>query len=67
VHIATEENRVEQLLNVQDVAAKTRTTVSYWRKLISQRRIPVVKIGRLIRLRAEDVERVLRDGYRPAR
>lgn len=57
---------MEQLENLPEVAERTRTTTSYWRKLISQRRIPVVKIGRLTRLRTEDVDRMLREGYRPA-
>jgi excisionase family DNA binding protein len=31
-----------------------------------QRRVPVVKLGRALRFRESDVQRLIRDGYRPA-
>ena len=57
---------MEQLLSVAAVAERTGTTAAFWRKLIQQRRISSVKLGRLRRLRVEDVERFVRDGHQPA-
>lgn len=57
---------MDQLLSLSQAAEQTATTVSFWRKLIYRRRIPIVKLGKLTRLRAEDVERLIRDGYRSA-
>jgi excisionase family DNA binding protein len=48
---------VSQLLTVEDAARLLSVTPSAVRKWMYQRRLPVVKLGRLTRLRLEDVER----------
>ncbi len=58
---------VEKLLTVSEVAERTRTSVAFWRKAIWRREIPIVKIGRLTRLREGDVDGFCRLGFRPAR
>lgn len=58
---------IEQLLSVPEAAQRTQTSVAYWRKLIWRREIPIVKIGRLTRLRERDVDAFCRLGFRPAR
>jgi excisionase family DNA binding protein len=45
--------------SLREVAKHTRTSVAYWRKVVSRRQIPVVKIGRLVRLSHADVETYL--------
>lgn len=44
------------LIGAEDAARLTGTSVPLIRKLIAQREIPVVKIGRLVRIRPEDLE-----------
>jgi excisionase family DNA binding protein len=61
-----EMDRVERLIGLPEAAERSQTTVAFWRKVVQRRGIPVVKIGRLTRIRVEDFERFLRDGYRPA-
>lgn len=54
----------EQLLSVKEAAARTGRKVSTWRKDILKRRVPYVKIGRSVRIPAEFIERVIREGWR---
>lgn len=54
------------LLDVNDVAARLGVTERFVRRLIATRRIPYVKVGRLVRFRAEDIDRFLAAGTRPA-
>ncbi len=56
-----------KLLTFAQAAERAANSPAWWRKLASRRGIAVVKVGRSTRLREEDVERVIRDGYRPAR
>lgn len=51
-----------QLLSVKAVAERLSVTEAAVRKWLAQRRLPVVKLGRLTRLRACDLERVVKDG-----
>jgi len=55
-----------QYLSLREVARLTETSVAYWRKVVSQHQIPVVKIGRLVRLKSGDVEEYLSARTRPA-
>ena len=54
-----------QLLTVPDVANRLALKESTIRKMIFQRRIPIVKIGRAVRIPIEEVERIIVDGYQP--
>ena len=56
----------DQLLTVFEAAARTGRKVSTWRWDILLRRIPYVKIGRSVRIPAEVVERLIREGWRDA-
>ena len=56
----------DQLLTVFEAAARTGRKVSTWRRDILLRRIPYVKIGRSVRIPAEVVERLIREGWRDA-
>jgi excisionase family DNA binding protein len=44
-----------ELWDVREAAKRTRTSVALWRKLIAQRRIRVVRVGRCVRLDPEHV------------
>ncbi len=56
----------DKLLTVFEAAARTGRRVATWRRDILLRRIPYVKIGRSVRIPAEVVERLIRDGWRDA-
>jgi len=53
-----------KLLSLPEVASRTSTSIAFWRKVIGRKEVPVVKIGRLTRLREEDVEAFCRLGLR---
>ncbi len=56
-----------KLFTVQECAELTGTSVAYWRKAIARRRIPVHRIGRLVRIAQRDLEAMLRAGFRGSR
>ena len=51
----------KELLSPSEVAEEYGMTESYWRKQIFHRTIPVVKMGKSVRLRREDVERFIEE------
>ena len=55
---------MQQLLSVFQAADALALKPSTIRKMILQRRISVVRIGRSVRIKETDVERIIRDGYR---
>ena len=57
---------LEQLLTVCELAAilKISPRTIYVRS--SQQRLPVVKLGRSLRFRRSDIEKVIQKGFRPA-
>lgn len=57
---------MRRLLTVDQVSECLGVRSSTIRRWIHQRRVPVVKLGRAVRFREEDVERLIRDGLRPA-
>jgi excisionase family DNA binding protein len=56
----------EELLTVQQFAVALRCTVAAVRKWIRERQITTVKISRLVRIPASEVERLIAEGTRPA-
>lgn len=56
----------EQLLTVEVAAQRLSVKTSTMRKWVFTRRIPIVKIGRCVRVRESDVSALIRDGLRPA-
>lgn len=57
---------MNQLLKPEEVGALLKIKEGTIRRWIFQRRIPVVRVGRAVRIRVEDVERLVRDGLTPA-
>jgi excisionase family DNA binding protein len=55
-----------EFLTVDEVAKRTRFCRAYWYRLIAERRIPTVKLGRAIRIRAEDLDKFTRAAVRPS-
>jgi excisionase family DNA binding protein len=56
-----------KLLTVQECAELTGTSAAFWRKAVSRRRIPVHRIGRLVRIAQGDLEALLRAGFQAPR
>jgi excisionase family DNA binding protein len=55
------------LLSVQEFADALNITVACARRWILERRVTTVKLGRLIRIPAAEVQRLIDTGIRPAR
>jgi len=62
-------NRVNRkLLSVHEAEALTGRKAATWRRDISKRRIAFVKLGpRQVKIPIEVIEKLINDGYRPAR
>ena len=56
-----------QLLTVTEFAAPLRVKDSCVRRWIRERKVTVVKVGRLVRIPASEVERIINKGTRSAR
>ena len=54
------------LLSIAQVAERLSVTEAAIRKWLAQRRIPTVHLGRLVRIRACDLERIMAKGLPPA-
>ena len=55
---------MERLLTVFQAADALALKPATIRKMILQKRIPVVRIGRAVRIKEADVEGIIRQGYR---
>ncbi len=55
---------MQQLLTVLQAADALALKPATIRKMILQRRLPVVRIGRAVRIKVADVEGIIRQGYR---
>ena len=55
------------LLSVPQVAERLNVTRACIRRWILERRVAVVKVGRLIRIPASEIDRLVQSGFRPAR
>ncbi|HXX76252.1 MAG TPA: helix-turn-helix domain-containing protein [Nitrospiraceae bacterium] len=56
----------KQLLSVTEVATRLGLKPATIRRLILERRIPYVKLGRAVRIPVEAVEAMIAASYRPA-
>ena len=55
---------MQRLLTVFQAADALALKPATIRKMILQRRLPVVRIGRAVRIKEADVEGIIRQGYR---
>lgn len=58
--------RPTDLLTVQDFASALQVTKACVRRWISERKITIVKIGRLVRIPADEIDKLVSKGKRPA-
>ena len=58
---------MDRMLSVAQLASTTGMSVAYWRKAISRKELPVVRLGRSVRIREADAERFLATGAHPLR
>jgi excisionase family DNA binding protein len=58
---------MDQLLTVKEAAQRLACTEAAIRKWLYQRRLPAVKVGRLIRLRETDLDAMIVRGLRSPR
>ncbi|WP_314853513.1 helix-turn-helix domain-containing protein [uncultured Microbacterium sp.] len=56
----------DELLDEAGVARVTRTTARMARRIIAERRVPVIKVGRYVRVRRSDLEAWLEANTQPA-
>jgi len=56
----------EKLLTVFQAVEVTGRKAATWRKDIFLRRVAFVKIGRSVRIPLSEIERLVKEGYRPA-
>jgi excisionase family DNA binding protein len=56
---------MEQLLTVKEAAKRLACTEAAIRKWLYLRRLPAVRIGRLVRVRESDLDEVVNHGLRP--
>jgi excisionase family DNA binding protein len=56
-----------QLLSVPQFAEALGVTVSCIRRFLLERKIAYTKVGRLVRIPASEVDRLITEGMRPAR
>jgi excisionase family DNA binding protein len=48
-----------RLLRLEECAERTSSSVRWWRRAVFEKRIPVVKLGRLVRIAERDLEAFL--------
>jgi excisionase family DNA binding protein len=58
---------MDRMLSVAQLASTTGMSVAYWRKAVSRKELPVVRLGRSVRIREADAERFLAAGVHPPR
>jgi hypothetical protein len=56
----------DKLLSLDQCEALTGRKKSTWRKDVAERRVPVIRIGRQVRIALSTVEKLIRDGFQPA-
>jgi excisionase family DNA binding protein len=57
---------MNDLLTIPQFATALSVTVACVRRWMIEKRVSVVKLGRLVRIPASEVDRLIADGFRPA-
>lgn len=57
---------MSRLLTLAECAERTSTTERWWRRAVFEKRIPVVRLGRLVRIEETDLEALIAAGRFPA-
>ena len=53
---------MSRLLTLAECAERTSTTERWWRRAVFERRVPVVRLGRLVRVDESDLEAFIAAG-----
>jgi excisionase family DNA binding protein len=61
------ERSMNQLMSIPQFAELLGVTPSCIRRMVLERRLSVVKVGRLVRIPAAEFDRIVAEGTRPAR
>lgn len=57
---------MDELLSIPEFAEHLRVTVSCVRRMVWEKRVTIVKVGRLVRIPHSELERLVAEGTRPA-
>ncbi len=57
---------MNRLLTLAECAERTSTTERWWRRAVFERRIPVVRLGRLVRIEETALDAFIAEGRFPA-
>jgi excisionase family DNA binding protein len=60
--LINKEGSMSRLVTIAELAARSGTCESGWRKAIAREEIPVIRIGRAVRIGEETVEKLIREG-----
>jgi excisionase family DNA binding protein len=63
----TQRGHMNKLLNIPQFAELLGVTQSLVRRMVLERRISIVKVGRLVRIPQTEVDRIIAEGTRPSR
>jgi excisionase family DNA binding protein len=55
-----------RLLTLSECAERTGTTVRWWRRAVFERKVPVHRLGRLVRVSESDLEEIITSSREPA-
>ena len=55
-----------RLLTLDEAAERTGTSVRWWRRAVFERRIPIIKVGWLVRIDEDDLNAFIESNRRPA-
>lgn len=61
----TIDDRLPQLIDIKTLTERLDVTVRHIRRLVQERRIPYIKVGRLIRFDPNEIDQWLNDARRP--
>jgi excisionase family DNA binding protein len=56
-----------RLLTLAECAERTSTTVRWWRRAVFEKRVPVVRLGHLVRVAEEDLAAFISANREPPR
>ncbi len=56
----------ETLVSIREAAERLAISTATVRRWVAQRRLPAVRLGRVVRIRESDVAALIRWGYKPA-
>jgi excisionase family DNA binding protein len=57
---------MDKLLTIPEFAEHLRVTVAMVRRMVLEKRVSIIKIGRLVRVPHSELERLIAEGTRPA-